>query len=353
VSLTAGTTYVVSYYAPNGRYAADPGYFATRGVDSVPLHALRDRVDGVNGVYRFGTGFPTVAWESANYWVDVVFTPGGGAPDTTAPTVTARTPAIGATGVPASTMVTATFSEAVRSPTVAMALRGTGGTTVPASVAYDAVVRKATLTPQAALAAGTTYTVTVSGAADAAGNVMTATSWSFTTAAGTPPPTGCPCSIWPASAVPGTPADSDTTAVEVGLKFRADVAGRVTAVRFYKGSGNGGTHVGHLWSATGTLLGTVTFTGETATGWQTATFATPVPVAAGTTYVVSYYAPTGRYAGDSGYFTTGVDNGPLHALRDGVDGANGVYRYGAGGGFPTNTWGSANYWVDVVFNPGS
>ncbi|MFI7544406.1 N,N-dimethylformamidase beta subunit family domain-containing protein [Actinoplanes sp. NPDC049599] len=353
VSLTAGTTYVVSYYAPNGRYAADPGFFAGQGVDSVPLHALGDGVDGANGVYRFGTGFPTLAWESANYWVDVVFTPGSGAPDTTAPTVTARTPAAGATGVSAGTTATATFSEPVQSSTVAMVLRGGGGTSVPASVAYDATTRKATLTPDAALAADTTYTATVSGAADLAGNVMAATSWSFTTAAGTPPPTGCPCSIWAASAVPATPSDPDTAAVEVGLKFRADVAGRVTAVRFYKGNGNGGTHVGHLWSATGTLLGTVTFTGESATGWQTATFATPVPVAAGTTYIVSYYAPTGRYAGDSGYFTTGVDNGPLHALRDGADGANGVYRYGTGGGFPTDTWGSANYWVDVVFTAGS
>ena len=57
---------------------------------------------------------------------------------------------------------------------------------------------------------------------------------------------------------------------------------------------------------------------------------------------------------NNGYFATnGVDNAPLHALADGVDGANGVYRYGAGGGFPTNTWQSSNYWVDVVFDTGA
>ena len=55
----------------------------------------------------------------------------------------------------------------------------------------------------------------------------------------------------------------DTAAVELGVKFRSDVDGYVTGVRFYKGTGNTGTHVGHLWSATGTNLGTVTFTGET------------------------------------------------------------------------------------------
>ena len=165
---------------------------------------------------------------------------------------------------------------------------------------------------------------------------------------------GCPCTIWPATAVPANPADSDTAAVEVGVKFRADSAGFVTGVRFYKGNGNSGTHVGHLWSAAGANLGTVTFTGESATGWQTATFASPVAITANTTYVASYYAPNGRYAGDVGAFAAGgVDNAPLHALADGADGANGVYRYGAGGGFPTSTWQSSNYWVDVVFAPGT
>jgi len=69
---------------------------------------------------------------------------------------------------------------------------------------------------------------------------------------------------------------------------------------------------------------------------------------------VSYYAPVGRYSGDNAYFAAnGVDNGPLHALRDGQDGLNGVYRYGTGGGFPNGSWQSSNYWVDVVFTPGS
>ncbi|WP_433306519.1 N,N-dimethylformamidase beta subunit family domain-containing protein [Actinoplanes sp. CA-030573] len=352
VTLAANTTYVVSYYAPNGHYAGDVNYFTTQGVDNAPLHALQDGADGTNGVYRYGTGFPTVSWESANYWVDVVFSPGSAPPDTTAPTVTTRAPASGATGVATSTTAAATFSEPVQSATVAMTLKNPAGTAVAGSVAYDSASNKATFTPTAALAANTTYTVTVSGAKDLAGNTMTATSWSFTTAAVTTPPTGTTYSVWSSTTVPGTPADSDSSAVELGMKFRADSAGTVTGVRFYKGSGNTGTHVGHLWSSTGTLLGTVTFSGESATGWQTATFATPITVSANTTYVVSYYAPVGRYAADNGYFASGgADNGPLHALANGVDGANGVYRYGSGGGYPTDTWQSSNYWVDVVFAP--
>ena len=92
----------------------------------------------------------------------------------------------------------------------------------------------------------------------------------------------------------------------------------------------------------------MTFSGETASGWQTATFATPVRVTGGATYVVSYLAPNGHYSVTSGFFTSNSwTNGPLVAPA----GANGVYRYGATSGYPTGTYGSTNYWVDPVFVP--
>lgn len=140
--------------------------------------------------------------------------------------------------------------------------------------------------------------------------------------------------------------------MEVGVRFRADTDGFVTGVRFYKGTGNSGTHLGRLWTNTGTRLASATFTGETSTGWQQVTFSSPVAVTAGTTYVASYYAPVGRYSEDEGYLATaGVDRVPLHAPADAVGNPNGVYRYGSGGGFPTSTYRSTNYWVDVVFTP--
>ena len=42
-----------------------------------------------------------------------------------------------------------------------------------------------------------------------------------------------------------------------------------------------------------------------------------------------------------------MDNAPLHALKSGVDGPNGVY--GDAGTFPSSTSVDDNYWVDVVF----
>jgi methionine-rich copper-binding protein CopC len=273
-----------------------------------------------------------------------------GTPDTTPPSVTAQTPAAGAVNVPINTTVTAQFSESIQSATLSFVLRDSANNVVPATVAYNDATRTATLTPNAVLANSTTYTATVSGAQDQAGNAMTApVSWSFTTAS-----IGSgPFSIWSTSTVPQVATDPDPSATEIGVRFRSDVAGTITAIRFYKGSTNTGTHTGHLWTATGTLLATATFVNETATGWQQVSFPTPVAIAANTTYVASYHAPAGHYAEDDNYFaSTGVDNGPLHALRAGVDGFNGVYNYGPAGTFPTSNWLSANYWVDIVLTTG-
>jgi hypothetical protein len=162
--------------------------------------------------------------------------------------------------------------------------------------------------------------------------------------------TSCPCSIWASTAAPVNQVENDSSAVELGVRFRSDVAGYVTGVRFWKGAQNNGTHTGNLWSASGGRLATAVFTGESSSGWQQVTFATPVAVTAGTTYIASYHTTSGYYAADAGAFATaGVDNAPLHALRDGVDGPNGVYRYGSTSGFPSSTWQASNYWVDVVF----
>jgi hypothetical protein len=138
--------------------------------------------------------------------------------------------------------------------------------------------------------------------------------------------------------------------VELGVKFRSDVAGSITGIRFYKASANTGTHVGNLWTSTGTLLATATFTGETASGWQQVNFATPVSITTNTVYVASYHANNGHYSANGNYFSVnGVDNPPLHALTNGVSGGNGVFAYGSSSAFPNQTWNARNYWVDVVW----
>lgn len=361
VAITANTLYVASYHAPVGRYSTTENYFSTSGVENGPLQAPATTVTP-NGVYRYGaSAFPTESFAATNYWVDVVFSPGGSGPDTTPPTVTAMTPPEGASGVAVNTTVTATFSEAMDPATVTAStfeLRDPSNALVPASVSYNASTRVATLTPASPLAASTTYLARILGgstdprAKDLAGNALAATfSWSFATGAtAPPPPDNCPCTIWAASTTPATASTSDTGAVNLGVKFRSDVDGFITALRFYKGSANTGTHVGSLWTGTGQLLASVTFTNETASGWQQAALATPVPITANTIYVASYHAPVGRYAINPNYFSAGgVDRPPLHALASSVS-PNGVYRYASSTAFPNLTFQSSNYWVDVVFS---
>ena len=161
----------------------------------------------------------------------------------------------------------------------------------------------------------------------------------------------CPCSIWSSTATPGTAAFPDSSAVNIGVEFTSDQAGFITGIRFYKGTGNTGTHIGSLWTSGGTLLGSATFTSETASGWQQASFGSPIQITANTTYIASYFTPSGFYADDGGFFAaTGVDNAPLHALKDGINLGDGVYTYAGTTSFPNNTFNSTNYWVDVVFN---
>ena len=159
-------------------------------------------------------------------------------------------------------------------------------------------------------------------------------------------------SIWPSTAVPTLIDSGPDSAVELGVKFKSDVGGTITGIRFYKASVNTGTHIGNLWSSTGTLLATATFSGETTSGWQQVLFSSPVAITANTVYVASYHANAGHYSADASYFGgAGVDNPPLHALANGVSGGDGVYAYGLTSAFPTGTWNATNYWVDVTFNP--
>jgi Domain of unknown function (DUF4082)/Bacterial Ig-like domain/Bacterial Ig domain len=342
VAVTAGTTYVASYHTNTGGYSYTGAYFGS-AYDAAPLHASASIAGTGNGVYLYGpSAFPTQTYNASNYWVDVVFNMVFS--DTVPPSLSAETPAPGATAA-ASTTATATFTEPVNVATISFAIKSSGGTIVAAALTYNSANLTATLTPAASLAQGT-YTATVSGAADPSGNVMAPVSWTFTA-------TACPCTIFPASATPTTASVNDPSSVELGVKFRTATNGTITGVRFYKGAANTGTHVASLWTATGTLLATATFTAESATGWQQVNFATPVSVTANTIYVVSYHTTTGNYAADGGYFATqGAGGYPVTALAAGVAGPNGVYAYSAASTFPTNSWNSTNYWVDVVFAGG-
>ncbi|MGP2439516.1 DUF4082 domain-containing protein [Streptomyces sp. JW3] len=348
VTVKANTTYVASYFAPNGGYSYDADYFAGQDAGLEPLTALKSGTDGGNGVYKYSSAstFPATQSSGSNYWVDVVLDTSTAS--TTPPTVTATSPTSGATDTAITASVSAVLSASVDPDDLTFTVRDASGNTVPGAVTVPAA-DKVTFTPSSQLTLHTTYTATVR-AFDVWGNAMTApVTWSFTTSA-TPPPVTCPCTLWSPSATPAvTDMTSDTNSVELGTRFTSSADGWITGVTFYKGAANTGTHTGSLWSDDGTLLAGGTFLGETDSGWQTLVFDAPVEVTAGTAYVASYHAPNGRYAVDGGYFAAAHQSYPLTATADITAHPNGLYKYAADPAFPTSSYGSANYWVGPVF----
>jgi hypothetical protein len=273
--------------------------------------------------------------------------------DTTRPASTITSPASGATlSDGAAVTVTGTATDAGGGVVAGVEVSADGGATWHPVTMMSAPNTSVTWS-YSWTAHGNPAATIQSRAVDDSGNLETP-------AAGTTVNVNCPCSIWGTSTTAGVADSGDTAAAEVGVKFKTDTFGFVSGIRFYKAGTNTGTHIGSLWTSTGQLLASATFTGESASGWQQVNFAQPVALNTNTTYVASYFAPKGHYSADSAYFYTVpqigapaglVDSPPLHAIQNSNGVANGVYAFSGTSTFPTSTSNASNYWVDVVFSP--
>ena len=340
VSLTPGATYVASYHTNVGSYSVTPNYF-TSNVTSGPLTAPA----AGNGVYTYSSNiaFPATTYSGANYWVDVMFNPStaNGTP------VAVNDGGLTATRDLALTIAASTLTANDSDPDgdslsitgVSAAVNGT----VVLNTQPNPQNNTVTFTPSAGYTGPGSFSYTIS---DGRGGTATA-NVSLTVA----PAGAAPVSLFSASNIPAQTNLNDGSQIEVGMKFTSSAAGQITALKFYRSAGDTGTDVLNLWTTSGTRLATATFTNTSASGWQTVSLPSAVSIAANTTYVASYHT-TGAYVATNNYFTSAVTNGPLTAPSTTTAGGNGVYSYGGtstSGIFPSNTYGAANYWVDVVF----
>ncbi len=199
------------------------------------------------------------------------------------------------------------------------------------------------------LTAGTTYYYRVQ-ASGGSGSAYSAIASATTTGTSPAPTTD---TLWANSYTPSENYYSSGS-YDLGVKFESSVAGTVTGVRFYKQTWMGGyTHVGYLWSSTGQLLASATFTNETSYGWQQVNFSSPVAIAANTVYIVSFSTGGGYFGITDPYFSSAAyTNGPLEALPSTASGGDGVYSSGTAS-FPTTNSGGMNFWADVAFSPTS
>jgi hypothetical protein len=188
------------------------------------------------------------------------------------------------------------------------------------TVTYNASTQTVTFTPNAGYTGPASFTYNVTdGKLTGSGNVSLTVTYPTTAQ-----------SLFYTGDTPAIVTVNDPNSVELGVKFQASTTGVITAIRFYKDPQNIGTHVADLWSSTGTLLATATFTNETASGWEQANLSQPVLISAGTTYVVSYHT-SGNYSATTNYFTTAHTAGSLTAQANGTSGGDGVYDYFAAG----------------------
>ena len=282
-------------------------------------------------------------------------TPATPSTDTTPPTSTITSPSPGATfSDGAQVTISGTATDAGGGVVAGVEISTNGGSTWHPVTTMSAANTSVTWS-YSWIAHGSPTTTIKTRAVDDSGNLETP-------GPGITVQVSCPCSIWGSNVTPTTADSGDPASIEVGVKFQSDTNGYITGIRFYKASANTGTHIGNLWTSTGQLLASATFTNETASGWQQVNFSQPVAINKNTTYVASYFAPNGHYSDDGSYFyttppmgtnptITNVDSPPLHALRNTNGVVNGVYTYSGNSTFPTSSANASNYYVDPVFSP--
>lgn len=134
------------------------------------------------GNYNVAGGSWATSASGANLSAMVFVKTCAGSVDRTPPTIIARSPASGATGVTLTHAVTVRFSEAVTGvgATNFVLRDAASGSMLPAIVTYDAGTRTAVLKPAAGYGLGRWYKVALSGTIhDLAGNSLAYTTWTF------------------------------------------------------------------------------------------------------------------------------------------------------------------------------
>ncbi|MFS0515834.1 N,N-dimethylformamidase beta subunit family domain-containing protein [Nostoc sp. UIC 10607] len=335
LNIQANTTYTISVNI-NAYYVATYDELASPIVNG----DLSSVADGNNGVFNGSPGsFPTGSHRNSNYFRDINFVA------VALPTITkiSGDNQTGAGATPLSNPLVVLVKNSTGNPqsgvTVNFAVTSGGGSVSPTTVLTDTNGQASTtLTLGANPGATSPVMNTVSVTAEEVGSVT------FSAYAS---PSGNSQTLL-TTQVPNFPNSTDNVAYELGMKFRATRGGQVATIRFWKAASETGTHIGKIWTATGTLLASVTFSNETASGWQEQLLETPVNIQANTTYVVSVNI-NAYYVATYDELASSIVNGDLTSV---ADGNNGVYNSNPNY-FPTSSFRNTNYYRDIAFVAGS
>ena len=127
------------------------------------------------------------------------------------------------------------------------------------------------------------------------------------------------------------------------LSSPPDTNGFITGLRFYKSALNTGIHSANLWTSTGQLLATATFTNETASGWQQVTFSSAGGNHCRHDLCRLVLCAERTFAVNRNAFKTAFTSGHLSVPANG-----GVFQYASATAIPNQSYQASNYWVDVL-----
>ena len=347
VTVTPGRQYTVSYETAD-KYVATGGFFAQPYSDPFGVLSAAGDAAGVYGVG--GAVLPAFSYGSANYWVDISFTPAF--TDNDPPVFVPQQ----AGSVVENTLSVTTLA-AIDPEGDALSYSISGGADagrfwVDASSGALQFDMAPDFEAPSDADGDNIYEVTVR-VSDLVNinDVVEQTLLVEVTDAAEEQPLS---TLFGAAAAAPATATTDPTDYELGTRFQTSQYGEVMALRYWRGDEDAGdtdTRTLNLWAADGTLIASATVSsGPGETGWQTAVLPIPVTLEAGQDYTVSYGTEQ-NYVYSPGFF------GSAHVGPDGILGANasgggsvnGVFSSGGTGSFPTSSYGATNYWADVVF----
>lgn len=341
--LLAGQTYIVSYETADN-YVGTVGQFGDSYADPFDLMSV-SATSG--GVFATGSGdiLPTQSYQSTGYWVDVTFEPGeiqNDAPVFSSPTefsVTENSPLA----------ATAEASDIDGDPVFYSIAGGADASlfSIDGTTGKISFIKPPDFEAPDDSDGDNVYSFLL-GALD---QINTATTQSVTvTVTDDPNETDFLAStLFASGAAPVSEIVSDPTDYELGTRFTTAQPGEITSLRYWRGAADADdidTRVLNLWDNTGALIASTSVTSAAGqSGWQVGVLDTPVQVAAGQEYTVSY-GTTQNYVVDQNFFASAY-TGPSGIL--GSPASAGVYAAGGTGAFPTQSYANSNYWVDVGF----
>ena len=357
--VTAGTTYVASYHAPNGRYVERARANSRPRRQNAPLRALANTPAGANGVYRTARA--------------AGFQPTPSTPPTTGSTSSSprqrrrhdaahghehaargRRDGVERRASTSTRRSASRSTPATISPRRLRAARRGDQRRWSPPVTYAPATRTATSIRPPARELHHVYRHDQAAARRGHGS-SPATRWRPLTGPSRPRrPVTCPCTILPETATPCSRQSTirrRDTRIELGVKFRADADGFISGTAVLQGRGEHRRARRRPVDGNGTLLAQATFTGETRPAGRRCCSPRRSRSPANTTYVASYHTQCRPLLGQprtSSPFPS-FHRPPLHALSQRTRVRTASTSTGAQR-VPDRGFNATNYWVDVVFN---